>query len=406
MQEGAPAAMRQDVRSRGTISAVLALGLLASACSSGAAPAQPTAPPPVTSAPPAAGASTAVGPTTAGGSTARPTTIDELATYKGADRQQILEEGAKKEGKLVWYTTLIVNQAVRPLVDAFKAKYPYVDVETWRGNSSDVAQRVIQEYGANRYDVDLADGTNTPAFMRAQGISRAFFSPSLATYTDNVKDKDGYWAATNVYFMTEGYNTQLVPKGTQPKTLDDLLDPKWKGQMAWSTSSGSGGPGFVGDVLDVMGKDKGMEYLTRLSKQDIHNVDSAARAVLDQVIAGEFPIALQIFNHHAVISAQQGAPVDWQPLEPVLGQIQGIALAKSSPHPHAALLFLDFILAPDGGQQIMRNVDYLPAAPSVQAKVPTLKPDQGNFKVNFTTPEHAFEKDREWNDVYQKLFVH
>jgi iron(III) transport system substrate-binding protein len=253
--------------------------------------------------------------------------------------------------------------------------------------------------------VDLADGTNTPAFLRAQGLSRPFYAPSLEAYPPELRDKDGYWAATNLYFMTLGYNTSLVPKGSQPKTYDDLLDPKWKGKMGWSTSAGSGGPGFVGNILETMGQDKGMEYLTRLAQQDIRNSDAAARAVLDMAIAGEFPIALQIFNHHAVISAQSGAPVDWQPLEPVLAQVQGIALARNAPHPHAALLFLEFVLAENEGQKIMRDVDYLPAHPRVEAKVPALKPEQGHYKANFISPERAFEKDREWDSVFQKLFV-
>jgi iron(III) transport system substrate-binding protein len=350
------------------------------------------------------GPSAAPAPTAAPAS-GKPTTIEELARYRGSDRQQILEAGAKKEGKVLWYTTLIVNQAVRPLVDAFRQKYPYIEVDTWRANSNEVAQRVLQEYQANRHEVDLADGTNTPAFLRAQDVTRPFFSPALEAYPTSMKDKDGWWAATNVYFMTVGYNTGLVPKGTQPKTYEDLLDAKWMGKMAWSTSAGSGGPGFVGNVLEAMGQDKGMQYLTNLAKQNVHNVNSAARAVLDMTVAGEFPIALQIFNHHAVISAQSGAPVDWQPLEPVLGQVQGIALAKHAAHPHATLLFLDFLFSETEGQQIMRDVEYLPAHPKVEAKTATLKPEQGGFKVNFVTPERAFEKEREWDQTFKKLFI-
>ena len=148
-----------------------------------------------------------------------------------------------------------------------------------------------------------------------------------------------------------------------------------------------------------------MEYLRKLAEQDIRNVDSSARAVLDMTIAGEFPVSIQIFNHHTVISAKDGAPVDWQPLEPVLGQIQGIALAKNAANPHAALLFLDFALAENEGQRILRDADYLPAHPRVEAKDRTLKPEQGNFKANYMTPERAFEKDREWSDVFKQLFV-
>ena len=344
-------------------------------------------------------------PAAQGSSGGQATTSADIATYRGSDRQQRLEEGARREGKLVWYTTLIVNQAVRPLAEAFQKKYPFIEVEHWRGNSNDVTQRVIQEYQANRFDVDLVDGTTTPPFLRERGMVQPFYSPLLEEYPAHLKDRDGYWATTNLYFMTAGYNTRLVSKQEVPKTYQDLLDPKWRGKMAWSTSSGSGGPSFVGNVLETMGQDQGMAYLTQLARQDIRNMDISARAVLDQAIAGEFPIALQIFNHHAVISAQSGAPSDWQPLEPVPAYSGINLLAKQAPHPHAALLFLDFVLAEDGGQQVLREVDYLPSHPRVEAKVPALKPEHGGFKANFISPERAFEKDREWTHVYEQLFV-
>ena len=106
------------------------------------------------------------------------------------------------------------------------------------------------------------------------------------------------------------------------KTYQDLLDPKWRGKIAWNgfpTSSGVGG--FVGTVLAEMGEDKGMAYLRELAKQNVANLRGSAREVLDQVIAGEYPIALQIFNHHAVISAKKGAPVDWIKMEPATGTL-------------------------------------------------------------------------------------
>jgi iron(III) transport system substrate-binding protein len=354
----------------------------------------------------APGAPPASAPAAQGGAAASPAGSAEIATYRGADRQQRLEEGARREGKLVWYTALIVNQAVRPLVDGFREKYPFIEVEFWRGNSTDIIQRVVQEYQGNRFEVDLADGTTTPPFLRERGYAQPFYSPPLEEYPAALKDKDGYWATANLYFMTLGYNTQLVSRQDVPKTYQDLLNPRWKGKLAWSTSAGTGGPGFVGNILDTMGQEQGMAYLNQLARQDIRNLDVSARAVLDQAIAGEFPIAVQIFNHHTVISAASGAPVDWQPLEPVTAQLQVSSLVSKAPHPHAAMLFLDFLLSADGGQRILREVDYLPSHPKVEAKVPSLKPEQGGFKTNYIGPERAYEQDREWQQIFDDLFIH
>ncbi len=94
-----------------------------------------------------------------------------------------------------------------------------------------------------------------------------------------------------------------------------------------------------------MGDEKGMAYLRELSKQNIANLRGSAREVLDQVIAGEYAVALQIFNHHAVISAKKGAPVDWIKMEPATGTLSVLSIHKNAPHPNAAKLLVDFIIS-------------------------------------------------------------
>ncbi len=116
--------------------------------------------------------------------------------------------------------------------------------------------------------------------------------------------------------MTPAINTGLVPAAQRPKSYDDLLLPYWKDKMVWKPNDMSGAPGFVGNILLSMGEERGMDYLRRLSKQNIKMVNASARAILDQVIGGEYAMSLQIFNHHAAISAKKGAPVDWVRLNP------------------------------------------------------------------------------------------
>jgi ABC-type Fe3+ transport system substrate-binding protein len=344
------------------------------------------------------------GPQAGAGAEARARTVDQIALLRGPERQAVLEAGAREEGRLLWYTTLIVNQAVRPLVEGFTRKYPYLQVEHYRADSPELVQRVINEYQARRYEVDVVDGTGSPPALKAAGLLVPYDSPALAAYPPELKDPEGYWATTNLYFMTAGINTRLVSREEAPRTYEDLLQPRWRGQMAWSTSAGSGGPIFVGNILLTLGPEKGMAYLEQLSKQGIRNINASGRAVLDQAIAGEFPIALQIFNHHTVISAAQGAPADWIPLEPVPALLQTIGLAKHAPHPHAAMLFLDYILSEEG-QRILQEADYLPAHPQVPAKTPSLKPDQGRFKANFLSPDVVLAHEKEWNAVYRRLFL-
>jgi len=304
----------------------------------------------------------------------------------------------------MWYTALIVNQAVRPLVEGFNQKYPYVKVDNYRADSADMIQRISNEYQARRYEVDVIDGTSTPPAIKAAGWMEKYDSPAAAAYPSEMRDPEGYWNTSNLYFMTPGINTRLLSKDEAPKTYEDLLNPRWRGQMGWSTSAGAGAPTFVGNILQTMGQDRGMAYLEQLSKQGVRNLNVSGRAVLDQVIAGEFPISLMIFNHHTVISAQQGAPSDWIAMEPVPALLNTIGLAKYAPHPYAAMLFLDYILSEDG-QRVLQQVDYLPSHPNVPAKVPTLKPEQGGFKVNFISPEDQMKNENEWNQIFRRLFM-
>ena len=331
-------------------------------------------------------------------------TVEGVALGKLANRQNILEEGAKKEGKVLWYTTLIVNQALKPLKEAFEKKYPFVQVEFHRADSEALAQRMLSEYQAKKFDVDILDGTSTIVTLKKAGYIQRFASPLLSDYPAKLKDAQGYWAVPNVYFMTLGYNTKLVKPNEVPKTPTDLLNPKWKGKMVWSTNGGSGAPIFIGNTLMTMGQETGTNFLKKLAGQNVAKSTASNRAVLDMVIAEEYAIAINIFNYHAVISRNAGAPVDWQALEPVPGQVKTLGLAKNAPHPHAAMLMIDFLLSKDG-QKIFQAADYLPAHPDVPAKTADLKAGGGKFSnVNYMGPELLFEKEEEWVETFQKLF--
>ena len=332
-------------------------------------------------------------------------TVEGIALMKSQDRQKVLVDGAKKEGKIVFYTGLIVDQVVRPLKEAFEKEYPYLQVDFFRGNSENIAQRVILEYQAKRYDVDVISGSAASNIIQKAGYIQPFFTPHSAEYPPELKDPKGFWGSTNVYFMTLGYNTRNVKPNELPKTYDDLLNPRWKGQMMWSTSRGSGAPQFIGNILITMGQEKGKAYLQRLKAQNVAKSTASARQILDLVIAGEYPIAIQIFNHHAYISKTAGAPVEWQPLEPVTATINTIALAKNSPHPHASMLFLDFLLSKKG-QKVVQLSNYLPAHPDMPALQADLKPGGGRFKkANYLTPEMLYDKGNEWVDYFQNQFL-
>ena len=326
-----------------------------------------------------------------------------LAATSARAADASLIDGAKKEGEVVWYTTQIISQLVRPMSAAFERKYG-IKVRSTRANSTELSVKIINESRAGRPQSDIFDGTSTVVVLKKEGYVLKWLPDPAKAYPAQYKDPEGYWVANNLFFMTPGFNTSLVPRGSEPRSYEALLDPRWRGKMVWSTSAtSSGGPGFIGTVLTEMGEAKGMAYLRELAKQKVVNVAGAAREVLDQVIAGEYPLALQIFNHHTVISAKKGAPVDWIRMEPVTGTLSVLSVHKDAPHPNAAKLLADFIISGEG-QQIFRAAEYLPADPAVPALTPSLRPDAGQFRAHFFTPEQTEDAMPAWKKVYDDLF--
>jgi ABC-type Fe3+ transport system substrate-binding protein len=175
--------------------------------------------------------------------------------------------------------------------EAFEKEYPFLQVEFFRGNAERLVQKMFAEYQAKRYDADIIDGTVSPTMVRRANLLQRFYSPVLADYPAELKDSQGYWGSTNLYFFATGYNTRMVKPNDVPKTYEDLLNPRWKGQMMWSTSRGSGAPIMIGTILNTMGE-AGKAYLQKLKAQDIAKSTASNRQILDLTIAGEYPLAL------------------------------------------------------------------------------------------------------------------
>jgi ABC-type Fe3+ transport system substrate-binding protein len=314
-----------------------------------------------------------------------------------------LIEAARKEGKVVWYTTLIVNQAIRPLKAAFEKKYPGIELQYARADETPTAAKILEEGVAGRVQADVFNGiTNMIPLKRARLL--ASYAPAAADrYPPELKDAEGHWNALLLYVFAPGINTTLVPKDRAPGTYQALLDPQWTGKMAWNPSSIAGAIGFVGNILTSMGEERGVDYLRALSAQKIVNVEASARAILDQVIAGEYAIGLMSFNHHTVISAQKGAPCDWIRLEPVPVAFDAAGILKDAPHPNAARLLIEFLTSEEG-QIVLQKSDYLPAMPSVPAMKSGLRPEDGGFKAMFFRPEETYDRIPHWVKVVSNLF--
>jgi ABC-type Fe3+ transport system substrate-binding protein len=333
-------------------------------------------------------------------------TDENILTYMGPDRTEKLIAGAKQEGELTYYSAMIVNQALRPLTAAFQKKYPFIKIAFWRADSEEIEIKLSAEMRANNLIGDVIEGTGIGELAVRAGLAQPILSPQLAGIPEKMHDADHLWVPTRMSYFSIAYNTRLVPAGTQPKTYDDLLDEKWKGRMAWPLLSAIGAPLFVTNLRLAWGEDKAMAYLRQLRTQNIVNFGAGnPRTLVDRVIAGEYPIALQIFAHHPLISAAKGAPVMSQLLPPVASSAGTFVIPKGSRHPHAAALLMDFLLSQEG-QQILAAAEYLPVRPDVEPlpQIAPIVPTRAGVDDNFISPQKLSEYTESSAKIVEELF--
>jgi iron(III) transport system substrate-binding protein len=275
---------------------------------------------------------------------AKPTTFEELARYLGPDRQQILLEGALKEGTLLFYTSGILTAATGDVIKNFEAKYPGIKVEVVRASDDELAARTIREYGANQFLVDVFEMSSDGLLpMKTRNVLGSFNSPELSAFIDESKTEgpNGVsWVVVRESYHGIGWNTTLVNEADVPKTHDDLLEPRWKGVFAVHNAFDN----TIGAYIQA----KGRGFIDRLAEQKIRYMQVSARQLADLVIAGEIPISPALASAHVTDSKAKGAPLAWRPLEPTPTNDGSVAIAAKPPHPHAALLYLDFAISKEG----------------------------------------------------------
>src|SRR5215204_3006060 len=162
----------------------------------------------------------------------QPATTEAIANYAGADRQTVLEAGARREGTVLIYTT---GTQIKPLLDRFEQKYPYVKIELARASSADTARKVVEEYRAGYEKVDAFELASHGLIVpRDENILQPFQSPELAAYNPDAIEPRRHWVMVRESYTGIGFNTKLLPSDEAPKTYEALLDSQWKGRMAIS----------------------------------------------------------------------------------------------------------------------------------------------------------------------------
>ena len=275
---------------------------------------------------------------------------------------------AKKEGRVTWYTTVSIPES-KQFMDMFEKQYPFIKVDLLRSGSGPLVNRIVSEYAARNYAADVLHGMLSRGgfpVLKQRNIIGRYESPERKFYSAELKDKEGYWSSTFQNTFVLAYNKRNVKPDDVPKTYEDLLKPMWKGRQIINDTDNFE---WFDGLLKFWGRDKGMAYFRRLAHQD-QIFQRGARGRIQLVAAGEAPLTIG-YGPHAQSYVNQGAPIEWVALEPVVVIVNTVSLAQRAPHPAAARLLIDFLLS-KAGQVKLREMSRIPSRGDVESDPPRL----------------------------------
>jgi iron(III) transport system substrate-binding protein len=309
--------------------------------------------------------------------------LSEISQGAEADAQQrLLVEAARKEGKMIFYTS-VETEFARSLTGAFEAKYPFIKTDIFRSTHDKIFSRMNIERQTNTYVADVVSvGEFETYHMQKKGFLAPYKSPYAAVYSEGFKD-----------LIVTAYNTNRVKRDELPKRWEDLLHPRWKGRMVLDQNEDR----WFANMLHFMGEKKGLEFMQSLAKQEV--AIRSGRSLITQLLsAGEFDLQIVAYWYRPYLMKKQGAPVDWLGLEPAILALHPISIVERSPRPNAARLFIDFALS-DEGQRVFLKRGREPAMPG-------LRPEgyPGHLKV-IPSRVHLAEKLDDYSRQYRALFV-
>ena len=311
--------------------------------------------------------------------------------YEGADRDAKVLAAAKKEGKVVMYTSLNLKDSV-PITEAFEKKTG-VKVELWRASSEKVLQRAVTETRAGRHAFDVLE-TNGPEMEAAyrEKLLEEFRSPHFKDLPPAAFPKHRHWIADRFNFFTIGYNTDLVKAEEVPQKYEDLVHPRWAGRVGIEGSDVD----WFGAVVKSMVEEKGMAFFRKLAASK-PQVRTGHTLMAELVASGEIPLAATIYNHNIERLIVKGAPVKWKAITPTFGRPNAIGVARHAPHPHAALLFADFMLSKEG-QTLIKERNRVPASLAVDTHL-------NKFPFEMIDPVISLDEDAKWEKLWSELFL-
>jgi iron(III) transport system substrate-binding protein len=274
-----------------------------------------------------------------------------------------LVEGAKQEGKMVFYTTMDLPQTILVVHD-FVQKYPFLGFELHPLEAESLVQKVKSEARDSMpgWDVLIGGGGLFQPLID-ENLLASYHSPQRVAITDALVHSEGYWSAYYINPFVLGYSTTLVKEEDVPKSYDELLDPRWKGNRIAIDSTAHG---LLRGLAATWGEDKAVAYLKRLAGQQ-PVLARASIAAVEYMHTGNVSMVIARAPVIQGYKEKLHSPIHWVSLDPVIAQMDAVMLSAQSPHPHAARLFVDFVLSREG-QNALATVQQIPVRRDMQPR--------------------------------------
>jgi iron(III) transport system substrate-binding protein len=296
----------------------------------------------------------------------------QLAWAQNDDRTKMIE-AAKKEGKLIWYTSTNITES-KPLLDDFEKQFPFIKGEIFRASGEKTLNRIVTEARANHSEFDIVTISEVDALTNAKLLA-PYRSPEAASFIPEFKDPNGYWTAVYINYTTIGYNPKLVSEKEAPKQWDDLLDPKWKGKISIDQEQYP----WFGTLHKAWGRERAQKYLRGMAKQSIQ-WRKGHTLIAQLMAAGEFPLGV-VYAHRVEEMKQRGAPIEWvSTVNPIVVTVNAAGLSTKPQHPNTAKLFYDFLMSRPA-QQRLRALRRIPARPDIEPFSPRMEQSKLKLQV-------------------------
>jgi iron(III) transport system substrate-binding protein len=321
-------------------------------------------------------------------------------TSFAAAQDAALIQAAKKEGKVVWYTSLALPSSTA-IAHYFEKKYPGISVEVHRTGSQRVLQRVMQEASAGIKNVDLIHTSDAGHFelLKDKNLLLKYTPQGVASFPDGFKDKAGFYYGMRATLSVIAYNPRIIADKDAPQTWKDLLNPKWSGKEV------SAHPGYSGIIMThvlALVNVYGWDYFRDLAKNKLHLVQSANDPA-GVVASGERPLGVNGAEYFYYKTQKQGNPIKIvYPKEGVPLVVSPVAIAKDSQHPNAAKLFTEFIFAKEQQQLLADKEGLYTGHPDVT--YPKDKPKLKDLKLLSTEADELEKRNGEIKKRFVEFF--